>query len=530
MDNTCKHCNTIISKNKKYCNQECYNKDYYILIKCVGCGNEFETIKSNLNKRKYCNIKCSNSHIDRKQTKEKAKQTLQSKFGTSNPFEVHGYESFQSKEKSHKTSKAIKNAWNKKSQEEKSKIKEKIKHSLLGKTEKEKQSIIDKRKKTNNLLYGADFSTSKNSTLREKIDYNSRKSFINKLHEWLKEKNLELLDDYKGVKDDNGGIIYYKFKYIPKNVEFIDHLACGRLPIYHDPSLTNRISLAEQEISTFIKENYKGELLTNNRNLIKGLEIDVYLPELKLAIEFDGLKWHSESSGKMRNYHLNKTLECEKKDIHLIHIFEDEWRKQKDIVKSKILNLLNKTPNKIYARKCEIREVLNSESDKFLDDNHIQGKAKSKIKLGLYYENKIVSIITLGNYRKITGLNSIHNEYELIRYCSLLNTNVIGGFSKLLKFFIKKYSPSKIMSYADRRYSKGILYEKNGFKFIKNTPPNYWYMKYHNHREHRFKYRKSELPKLLENFDSNKSEWENMKLNGYDRIWDCGSKKYELIM
>jgi hypothetical protein len=115
-----------------------------------------------------------------------------------------------------------------------------------------------------------------------------------------------------------------------------------------------------------------------------------------------------------------------------------------------------------------------------------------------------------------------------LRFCNKLNTTVVGGFSKLLKHFIKNHNPIKIISYADRRWSVGKVYKNNGFTFYNNTQPNYWYMKYYKEREHRFKYIKSNLHKLLSDFNPTLSEWENMKNNKYDRIWDCGSKKYEL--
>jgi hypothetical protein len=137
--------------------------------------------------------------------------------------------------------------------------------------------------------------------------------------------------------------------------------------------------------------------------------------------------------------------------------------------------------------------------------------------------------MTFGKLRKITGSKHINNHYELIRYTTKLNTSIVGGFSKLLNYFKITYKPEKIVSYADRRWSLGKLYDKNGFKFIYNTNPNYWYMKHHNYREHRYKYRKSELNKILQNFDYNISEWRNMELNNYDRIWDCGSMKFEYI-
>ena len=326
----------------------------------------------------------------------------------------------------------------------------------------------------------------------------------------------------------NGDLKYYRFKHIPTGETFIDHLACGRLPKYKDPTVSIGTSVKEKEIQSFLKEIYSGEIIFNNKKLVKGREIDIFIPEYNVAFEFNGIYWHSELNGKNKEYHLYKTEELERNNTKLIHIFEDEWDNKQEIVKSRIRNILKLNQNKIYARKCIIKEIDNKTKNKFLNDNHIQGEDKSKIKIGLYYNNELVSIMTFGSLRKITGNKAKEGEYELIRFCNKLSTTVIGSFSKLFKHFIKLLTPNNIISYADRRWSQGEIYQSNGFNFIHNTQPNYWYMKYHKVREHRYKYRKSELPKILSNFDKTKSEWENMKSNGYDRIWDCGSKKYQI--
>jgi hypothetical protein len=523
----CLYCSDMVPLHKKYCNRDCYNKDHYVNITCTGCG-VIKSVVKNQSDLKYCSIQCANSHIDRKETHIKGINTLKEKYGVENPFEIKGYENIKCDYK--KRGQSIKKTWENKTDDEKKIISSKISFTHSNRTDEEKNITLLKVKDTNLHLYGAEWTLSKNSTIRMKTDMNSRYSFFKSLIIWLKENDLELLDKYRGVKDENGEIIYYQFKHISSGNIFIDHVACGRKPIYKDPNKSIGISVAEEEIQLFIKENTTYTLICNNRKLVKGLEIDMYIPELNLAIEYNGLKWHSELNGKDRNYHLYKTEECNKKNIHLIHIFEDEWKHKKNIIKSKILNLLGVTSNKIYARKCEIREINNKDKNEFLNKTHIQGEDKSKIKIGLYYKDELVSIMTFGNLRKVTGNKHKDDVYELIRFSTKLNTNVIGGFSKLLKYFIKNYSPHKIISFADRRYSLGNVYEVNNFVFVNNTPPNYWYMRYYNKREHRFAYRKSELGDKLEKFNKDLSEWENMKLNKYDRIWDCGSKKYELIL
>ena len=285
------------------------------------------------------------------------------------------------------------------------------------------------------------------------------------------------------------------------------------------------ISKSEKELFDFIKENYDGEVIENSRAIISPLEVDVYLPDLKLAFEFNDLYWHNELYVD-KDYHLNKTKLCEEKGIHLIHIYEDDWLFKNDIVKSRILNLLGKTERKIYGRQCEIKYVSSKDSKEFLINNHIQGNVNSKVKLGLYYKEELVSLMTFGNLRKNLGSTSKENSYELLRFCNKINSNVIGGANKLYNYFLSNTNPLQILSYADRSWTsmtKESLYDKLGFKLVGETIPNYYYVK-HNCRENRFNYRKDVLVK--EGYDLNKTEREIMFDRGYNRIYDSGSLKY----
>ena len=226
---------------------------------------------------------------------------------------------------------------------------------------------------------------------------------------------------------------------------------------------------------------------------------------------------------------MNKTLECESKGIRLIHIFEDEWLFKKDIVKSRIKNLLNKNENKIFARKCTIKVINPSESNCFLENNHIQGKDNSSVKLGLLLNDELVSVMTFGKLRTALGNKNKIDIWEMYRFCNKINTTVIGAASKLIKYFIKTYYPKKIITYSDKRWNSGNLYTTLNFIKISNGTPNYWYYGKGNSykRHHRFSFAKHTLSKKIKTFDINLTEWENMKNNGYDRIWDCGSDKFE---
>lgn len=170
----------------------------------------------------------------------------------------------------------------------------------------------------------------------------------------------------------------------------------------------------------------------------------------------------------------------------------------------------------IYARKCCIKE-LDTVSD-FLNQNHIQGEDKSIIKLGLYYNDLLVAVMTFGKSR----FNKNY-QYELIRYATLSGYRVIGGAGKLLKYFERTYNPDSIITYVDRRYSQGNMYLKLGFMFSHNSKPNYWWIK-GTQKLTRYQCQKHKLKNILgDKFNPQLSENENMYLNGWNKIYDCGN-------
>ena len=272
------------------------------------------------------------------------------------------------------------------------------------------------------------------------------------------------------------------------------------------------VSSFEKEICSFLDiKNIK--YISNTKRFIHPYELDVYLPDYNLAIEFDGLYWHSELF-KDRNYHLSKTKLCKEKGIQLIHIFENEWVNKQDIVKSIISAKLGIFERRIMARKCEMRELTNEEYKNFVELNHIQGFTPAKYRVGLFYNDELVQICSFGKSR------FKDNEVELIRHCSKLNTQVIGGLSKLLSY----YNFDDLVTYVDLRYGSGNGYK--GWELIEQTKPNYWYIKNGCLQLFsRVRFQKHKLKDLLEDFDPNLSEWENMKNNKFTRIWDCGNLK-----
>ena len=286
-------------------------------------------------------------------------------------------------------------------------------------------------------------------------------------------------------------------------------------------------SLEEKELTEYLK-SINGNVILNSRNIIHPLEIDIYFPDLKIGIEYNGLYWHSEKCGKYSDYHINKTKECEKQGIRLIHIYSDEWLNKKDIVKKKLKSILCKEKEtKLHARKCIVKEIPAGEKNIFLNQHHIQGEDRSKIKLGLYSDNILVAAMTFSNPRISLGQKQPQkNVYELSRFAS--SQYIAGGSSKLLSHFTQRYSPDKIYSYSDNRWTdpNNNMYLKLGFTRTSCSSPGYYYTNDYITRIHRYNFNKGILTKM--GADISKTEKDIMDEMGYTRIWDCGSTKYEI--
>lgn len=277
----------------------------------------------------------------------------------------------------------------------------------------------------------------------------------------------------------------------------------------------------ELDVLNFIKENYKGEILSNKK-AINNLELDIFLPEISIGIEFNGLYWHSDEF-KDKNYHYNKYKICSQNNIDLVSIWEDDWIFKKEIVQSIILNKIGRNKKIIGARKCEVKEVNNNLCRRFLNENHLQGFVGSAVKIGLFYHDELVSLMTFGNLRKTMNQVSKDGTYELLRFCSKLNTTVSGGASKLLSYFLNNFKVDEIITYSKNDISNGNLYKKLGFEFQHETSPGYYWI-INDVRQNRFNWRKDKLVKL--GYDENMTEIEIMKSIGYNRIFDCGNKKW----
>jgi hypothetical protein len=258
----------------------------------------------------------------------------------------------------------------------------------------------------------------------------------------------------------------------------------------------------------------------NDRQVISPYELDIYLPEYEFAIEHHGLYWHSydyKESPREKSRHADKCSLCEEMGIRLIQVFENEWSNSKELIKSMLQSKMGVISNKIHARKCDIKGMNKSQHSEFMDTNHLQGKRGCSVAYGLFYDDQLVAAMSFNEHKKY--------EWEIARFANKLGYIVVGGASKLLNRFVRDYSPNQIMTFADRRYSNGNLYMKLGFKFVGNTSPNYFYIK--NNKIHsRQQFMKHKLESKLNQYNPNLTEYENMFLNGYRRLWDAGHAKF----
>lgn len=331
--------------------------------------------------------------------------------------------------------------------------------------------------------------------------------------DFLKDKTTVLLFDCKNC-NTNFSINTYQFYYRVNNKLNI----CTNCHPISESS-----SLSQIEISKYVKENYRGEILENYKSAISPYELDIFIPELNLAIEFNGIWWHS-SKYKEKDYHLKKLELCQKNNIKLITLWEDDWQMKRDICESFVLNKLGLS-KKIHARKCSVVEIDYNTSRKFLDDNHFQGDCKSSVRLALYYDDKIVCLMTFSKLRLPLGGKNKEGTWELTRFCNKNFHTTIGGASKLLKSFIKQYKPVEIQTYSDNLISDGNMYKKLGFSYFQTSKPGYWYV-INGKREHRFNWRKDKLKKI--GADISKSENQIMEEWGYHRVYNGGNKKWIL--
>ena len=285
------------------------------------------------------------------------------------------------------------------------------------------------------------------------------------------------------------------------------------------PSCSHTFSQAQEELTEYVRR--LGLVVETNVKLASGLEIDILIRSLGIAIEYNGLRWHSDQFRPV-GFYLRKTLECETQGLRLVHIFEDEWLLKREITEELLSVILGKCNKKLDARKCEVGSVSWFDYQIFNNLHHLQGSGPPPtIRIGLWSSKVLVAVMGF------SSRESLEQEIELVRFSS--DGIVRGAFSKLLHH-AKKMMPesiTKIVSFSDLRWSKGAVYHVNGFRKVSRTRPSYWYV-LRDAREDKRAYQRQYLPTKLKVYDPELSEVENCRANGLYRIFDCGKDKWEL--
>jgi hypothetical protein len=535
--------NTITKEREEWYNSlegDSLSEKIYLLInnktkpKCCYCGNPVKFISFNHGYRLYCSVSCKAQYLapkvaetnlkkygvkapaQNKEVQEKIKQTCLSRFGVDNVFRDI-----------EKIKEAVIQKYGKHpSQTEE--VKQKTKLTCMEKygvpVSTQSEEVKNKRARTNIEKYG-NICSLHGEEIQKKVKEVKTKAYISKL--FSSERILNIAQplftekEYKGNIDSNGVPIYYQWKCIKCNNTFSDNIANGKVPRCSKCYPPKIQGIFEKELVDWLKEILPNEeLLLNTRRIIPPLELDIYLPKFKLAIEFNEVYWHSELTSKgvrNQNYHIGKSNQCIEQGISLIHIWDSEWFNYKNIIKSLIKNRLGIHQRKIGARECIIQDVSNEESKGFLNDNHIQGFAPASYRKGLYFNKELVALLAVAKNR------FKRETYEIVRYTTKLDCSIQGGLSRLWKYIQNEIpKPFTLISYVDKRLFTGLSNKSIGLEFSHSNKPSYFYTKDYKTLLNRMNFQKKNIKKYMK-YEDSLTEWENMQLNGYDRVWDCGT-------
>lgn len=528
---------TILTGYRKYCSTKCLNLDPETREKIKNTSLERYGVACNLNQDNIKDKAKKNSQSQ--EAKEKRAKTNQAKYGVSNVFSSS---TIQEKIKQTNLDK-YGVEYTGQSEQVKAKIKQ-TEIDRYGTHHTQLAEVKAKTKATNRIKYGVD-NPYQNKEVQEKAKatnqerYGVDNVFASKdIQEKIQQTNIEkygtahplqnpeIRDKMLSHKADaiavfekennctcvqtlrkqygtgwlqnealrdkivfnHNEITYVHNKDISKITEYIEELG----------------SHLEKDIYEYVKSIYAGTIIQRTRKVIPPQELDIYLPDKKLAIEVNGKYYHSLDTIP-KDYHFNKSKQCEKQGIRLIHIYEWEWLNQPEKIKQ-LLNIAVGKVSRIYARNCEVREITNQEAKPFNEQTHLQGHRPAQVTYGLFYKDELVQLMSFSKTRYNRNLKN-DNEWEIIRGCPGSNNIVIGGVSKLFKHFIDDYKPAKVFSYCDFNKFDGKSYEAIGMTFAGYTGPNKWW--------------------LLSNGNAiprNPKKYQELK--GHRAIYGSGSKKY----
>ena len=476
--------NNTVKEKRKQTNLTKYGCEYVAQV------NEVKEKIKQTNLEKYgCEYVAQSKEI-----KDKIKKTNLTKYGCENPT--------QSKEIKDKIKKTNLTKYGCETPLQNKEIQEKMKQTNLEKygceCSLQNNTVKEKRKQTNLTKYGCE-NPAQSKEIKNKYHPNIIKYLESKkiTEDFLKSKYYSKITMFQFAKDIN----------LPYTT-CLKYIHNYNLEEYFD--FNSSVSNPENDIVEYLKSKGIICIVQSERTILEGKEIDIYLPDYNIGIEFNGDYWHSEIFKEDKQYHYAKSMLAESKGVFLYHIFSHEWADEEKRIRilNHLDNILCLNENKIYARKCEIKEITSENKNMFLEENHIQGKDASSIRLGLYYNDVLVSVMTFCKPRF-----SKKYEWELSRFCSKHGYNVLGGAGKLFKYFITHYmnKGETIISYSDIAKTRGKIYETLNFKFVNNSDPNYIWWKSDNDYKTRYQCQM-------------KNEKEIMLSKGYVRVYDCGNK------
>jgi hypothetical protein len=283
---------------------------------------------------------------------------------------------------------------------------------------------------------------------------------------------------------------------------------------------------AQIQVQTFLES--LGLLVdTNKRKLVNGFELDLLIPDKNLAIEYNGLYWHSDEMVG-RGYHKDKMVACNEAGIRLVTIFEDEWLYRRPAVEGYLLAILGVSRDRVFARKTTLVDPGHAAIDDFIEKYHIQGRTTAgQYEKGLFYKGELVAAMVCRLSKNRTGKDDGEPQWELTRYCVKPGLMVVGGFEKLWKAFTEEKEPTHVISFSDNRWSQGDLYLRQGFELEHETLPSYSYFQKHDRiRYHKSLFQKFKIEKKFGPLLEGETEFQATSRLGYLRIWDCGLKKW----
>lgn len=457
------------------------------LIRCCTCGIKPVgwNIK-NLRYSRFCSSKCSQKN---KSVREKTQQTCLTRYGATSNLMTQE---------------------NQKKQQETNLKKYGVPNPAQA------AHVIAKIKQTHMKNWGTD-NASKHPEIKQKITNTNQERYHRDRH-----SQLHIPQNIIDLKNDRELMLnWFQDQQMPLT-EIAEALGVNhsQLCVHFKNNLNidisrHAVSVVERQVRDFVGSLVQCEF--NNRTLIAPRELDILIPEYRIAIEVDGLAWHTESRGKHPKYHWQKSQQCQHQGWRLINILDIEWQQKPELTKSRIKSALGLN-RRVGARSCKLVELSHAEANDFLNENHTQGGCASSVRLGLIQNDQLMSVMTFGRSRF-----DKKSQWELIRYASAIGVNVQGGASKLWKYFLNSHQPQNVISYCDVRLNTGGLYQQLGFLWQRENGPNYWYTFRYKTFENRIRYQKHKLAGLLDHFDPNQTEWANMKAHGWDRYWDCGS-------